>query len=75
MAVLRDLGDDGGGAGAGASAHAGRDEDHVGPFNDLTDAVFGGQGGLLADFGVASCAEAFGDFLTDDDAVGGFGGG
>ena len=54
-------GDDGRGSGAGASAEAGGDEDHVGAFEGLDDLLGVFEGGLAADVGIGSGAEAAGE--------------
>ena len=60
-----DAGDDGRAAGAGAAALAGRDEDHVGPLEDLLDLLGVVLGGLAADLGVGAGAEAAGELAAD----------
>lgn len=48
-------------AGAGATAHAGRDEQHVGAFDQLHDALAIFDGGLPADVRVGAGAQALGE--------------
>ena len=63
--VASHLGYDRGRARAGAAAHAGGDEDHVGPLEGLGDGVAILQGRLLADLGLAARPEAVGDLRPE----------
>ncbi|GAA3418913.1 hypothetical protein GCM10018952_56380 [Streptosporangium vulgare] len=55
----------GGAAGARAASLTGRDENHVGPLEDLLDLLAVVLGRLAPDFGVGSRAEAAGEFAPD----------
>ena len=63
--VLGGLGDYGSGARAGASAHAGGDEDEIGPAHELGDLLNGFLRRGFALFGLRAGAEALGDLLAD----------
>ena len=52
-------------SGAGATALAGRDEDHVGPAQDLLDLLGVVLGGPVADLGVGARAETPGELTAD----------
>src|SRR5262249_27974681 len=63
--LLRDLRDDRRRAGAGAAAHAGRDEQHVGAFDHLDDAIAVFHRCLTPDLRVGARAESLGDVAAD----------
>ena len=63
--LLRELRDDGRGARARAAAQARRDEQHVGAFDDLLDAVAIFHRGLPADLGIRAGAEPLRDVAAD----------
>ena len=71
--LLGQVGQDGGCAGAGAAAHAGGDEDHVGPLQGFGDLGAALLGGLAAHLRIGAGALALGEFLSDLDLVGGAG--
>ena len=55
--AFRNVGDDRGGAGSGAAAHPRRDEQHVGAFDRLRDAVAVFHRRIATNLGPCACAE------------------
>ena len=68
--LLGDLGDHRGGAGAGAAAHAGGDEHHVCPEQDVVDLLDALLSRLGADAGVPAGAQPLGQLVADAQAKG-----
>jgi hypothetical protein len=62
-----EAGDDGSGSGAGATAEAGAEEDDAAAFEGGADFVFGFEDGLVAEFGITTGAEAFGEVSAELD--------
>jgi hypothetical protein len=62
-----EAGDDGSGSGAGATAEAGAEEDDAAAFEGGADFVFGFEDGLVAEFGIATGAEALGEVAAELD--------
>ncbi len=62
-----DAGNDGSRAGTGAAAETGAEEHDAAAFHSFPDFIFGFEHGLVAEFGIAAGAEAFGEVHAELD--------